>query len=531
MRSAWSLPWSLIRCDLFFSKGCACPIQRPWKLNLRQRSPSGLIPSRQELSQECLKTVSNLSHACSDRLSLRLTAGGRAAVETYDKLTDMLGSKTERPDPEELTPQTTATLRLLYSKELGVVVRSPLALPVGETVIGRTVQSPGIALPDDGQTSRKHALVRRPAVGECEIEDLESSNGTLVNGHKIKSAVLRDGDVIRVGNTLFLFRMEQPGCPFVSIDSLRGQSQVMARLRYELSQVAATETTVLLLGESGSGKEVAARALHQLSGVSGAFVPVNCGAIPDTLAESLLFGQVGGAFTGAQAAPGFFRAAHGGTLFLDEIGELPLHLQTKLLRVVEDRSVTPVGSVSPVPCRVRLIAATNRDLKAGVSKGTIRGDLYARLAEIVIQLPPLRQRREDILLLLKSSLGEGAPPVGPKLAEALVVYHWPFNVRELLKVATELRVKGADQQVLGYDLVAARLAPASEVPPPESVPSPPVLSDAEVALLPPTREQLVKLLASHQGRVAAAARTLGRSRAQLYRWLCQYGIDPEQFRP
>lgn len=444
----------------------------------------------------------------------------------------MLGSKTERPEPEEVAPQAVATLRLLYSKELGVVARSPLALPIGETVIGRTVPPPGIALPDDGQTSRRHAVVRRPGAGTGEIVDLESSNGTLVNGHKIKSTILHDGDVVRIGNSIFLFRMEQPPSPGVSIDSLRGQSQVIARLRYELSQVAATDTTVLLLGESGCGKEVAARALHQLSGVAGAFVPVNCGAIPDTLAESLLFGQVGGAFTGAQAAPGFFRAAHGGTLFLDEVGELPLHLQTKLLRVVEDRSVTPVGSVSSVPCKVRLIAATNRDLKAGVSKGTIRGDLYARLAEIVIHLPPLRERREDILLLLKSSLGAGAPPLGPKLAEALLLYHWPFNVRELLKVATELRIKGADQHVLGYDLVASRLAPPAQQQEEESAESSPAPQPAgELGLLPPTREQLVKLLSSHQGRVAAAARTLGRSRAQLYRWLCQYGIDPEQFRP
>ena len=150
----------------------------------------------------------------------------------------------------------------------------------------------------------------------------------------------------------------------------------------------------------------------------------------------------------------------------------------------------------------------------------------------MIHLPPLRERREDILLLLKSSLGAGAPPLGPKLAEALLLYHWPFNVRELLKVATELRIKGADQHVLGYDLVASRLAPPAQQQEEESAESSPAPQPAgELGLLPPTREQLVKLLSSHQGRVAAAARTLGRSRAQLYRWLCQYGIDPEQFRP
>src|SRR5262249_34929518 len=151
------------------------------------------------------------------------------------------------------------------------------------------------------------------------------------------------------------------------------QSAALLLLRREVALLGPSLTTVLLLGDSGTGKEVVARALHEASRLSGPLVAVNCGAIPETLAESQLFGHVAGAFTGAQAQPGWFRSAAGGTLFLDEVGELPLSLQPKLLRALEERAVVPVGSVRPVPCQVRLIAATNRDLASAIAQGRVRG--------------------------------------------------------------------------------------------------------------------------------------------------------------
>ena len=223
----------------------------------------------------------------------------------------------------------------------------------------------------------------------------------------------------------------------------------------------ASGATVLLLADSGCGKEVAARALHALGRPDGPFVAVNCSAIPEGLAESQFFGQVAGAFTGATARPGWFRAAHGGTLFLDEIGDLPAPIQPKLLRVLEERAVIPVGATAPIPVDVRVVAATHRDLVADLARVHLRGDLYARLAQLVIRLRPLRERREDVLALLAHALG--APPaITPRLAEALLRYAWPFNVRELRAVAQELQLRGAGAAgPLDLPLVAERLAPAA----------------------------------------------------------------------
>jgi transcriptional regulator with PAS, ATPase and Fis domain len=284
---------------------------------------------------------------------------------------------------------------------------------------------------------------------------------------------------------------------------------------------------VLLLGESGAGKEVAARALHRLSGRSGPFVPVNCGALSESLAESLLFGHVAGAFTGARAQPGFFRAAQGGTLFLDEIGELPPALQPKLLRALEERAVVPVGATAAVPCDVRLLAATNRDLQQAVRHKEFRGDLYARLAEIVLGVPPLRERREDVLMLLLCAYGPPAPLLTSRLVDALLRYAWPFNVREVFKLATQLRVCGAEPP-LDLDLVADRLgevAGAEEGQEDEADVGTETRTGEPGRAPPPDREQLISLLLQHKGVVSQAAQAIGWSRRQVHRWIAQHGID------
>jgi DNA-binding NtrC family response regulator len=458
-------------------------------------------------------------------------------------------AKTNSPEEESPPPEPIPTLRLLYSREEGVLLRPPLLLAAGETRLGRAVGTGGVNLVDDGQASRVHAALAVRAGALPRLRDLQSSNGTFVNGERIGEAELRDGDILRIGNTLLILRYEPPGLADAPLKSLLGVSPQARRLRRELQLVGPSATTVLLLGESGVGKEVAARALHELSGCKGSLVAVNCAAITESLAESQLFGHLAGAFTGAKAQPGWFRAAHNGTLFLDELGELPLGLQPKLLRALEDGAITPVGATTPVPCKVRLIAATNRDLLSGINSGRVRGDLYARLAEIVLFLPPLRERREDILLMVQHALGAPAPQLSPRLAEALLLHPWPFNVRELFKVAAELRVRGADAKVLGLELIEARLrvlavalgpaetkpeasaaSPAARPPTTGPVPTVPGESATAQADRPPTRDELAALLSLHGGRVAGVARALCRSRAQIYRWMEQAALDPSSFR-
>jgi two-component system response regulator PilR (NtrC family) len=224
------------------------------------------------------------------------------------------------------------------------------------------------------------------------------------------------------------------------LDRLLGKSAAMERLFDIIRKIAPARTSVLLVGESGTGKELAARALHELSArADHAFVAVNCGAIPEALLESELFGHVKGAFTGATAEKeGLFEAAHGGTLFLDEVGELPQPMQVKLLRALQERRVKPVGGVAEREVDVRVVAATNRDLEAEVDRGTFRQDLFYRLNVIQIRMPPLRERREDIPLLVEHFLrkfsAEHARPVTdvePAAMSALTGYNFPGNVREL----------------------------------------------------------------------------------------------------
>ena len=224
------------------------------------------------------------------------------------------------------------------------------------------------------------------------------------------------------------------------LDRLLGKSAAMGRLFDMIRKIAPARTSVLLVGESGTGKELAARALHELSPrVGHAFVAVNCGAIPEALLESELFGHVKGAFTGAGAdKEGLFEAANGGTLFLDEIGELPQSMQVKLLRALQERRVKRVGGVAEKEIDVRVVAATNRDLEAEVERGTFRQDLFYRLNVIQIRMPPLRERREDVPLLVEHFLrkfsaehGRVITEVDPAAMSALTAYNFPGNVREL----------------------------------------------------------------------------------------------------
>jgi len=240
-----------------------------------------------------------------------------------------------------------------------------------------------------------------------------------------------------------------------TLSTLIGEHLLMKKIDAIVRQVAATDATVLIIGESGTGKELIARALHVGSARRDhPFVPVNCAAIPEELLESELFGHTRGAFTGAHAArAGMFQLADGGTLFLDEVGDMPLVLQAKLLRVLQDKQVRPVGADRPVPVEVRVIAATNKNLEKAVEKGAFREDLFYRLQVIPIHLPPLRARRSDIPLLLQHFLEKANRKYGrnarltPEAMVHLWEYDWPGNVRELENIVERMVVLTDNGQI------------------------------------------------------------------------------------
>lgn len=237
------------------------------------------------------------------------------------------------------------------------------------------------------------------------------------------------------------FLKEEVG-KFWSTESIVAESEAMKNILALARRVAPSPISVLLTGESGTGKELLARLIHKLSGRGGRFVAISCGAIPENLLESELFGYEKGAFTGAtRAKPGKFEVAHGGTVFLDEVGELPPSLQVKLLRVLEEREIERLGSNTPRKVDIRIISATNRDLKSMVEKGDFREDLYFRLNVVEIRIPPLRERREDILPLAEHFLNKWSKELGKPIKgfshgakKKLLLYDWPGNVRELQNI-------------------------------------------------------------------------------------------------
>ncbi len=284
------------------------------------------------------------------------------------------------------------------------------------------------------------------------VIDTTSTNGTFVNGVRVQQGYLFDGAQIRLGSSTVVMRFGQQDTEIElsgeeSFGSAVGRSVAMREVFATARRAAATNATILLLGETGTGKDVLARAIHDHSSrASGAFVVFDCAATPSNLVESALFGHARGAFTGADDYhAGVFERASGGTLFLDEIGELPLELQPKLLRALDGGAVTPVGASGEVAVSVRVIAATNRDLRAMVAIDAFRPDLYYRLAVVPLELPPLRDRPEDIPLLashfLRDILAREGHPIGSwdphQIDQALAGLQqqpWPGNVRELRNV-------------------------------------------------------------------------------------------------
>ena len=309
---------------------------------------------------------------------------------------------------------------------------------------------------------------------------------------------------------------------------LLGKSQPMRELFRLLHRVADTTTTALITGESGVGKELVARALHQESRRKDApFVAVNCGALPETLLESELFGHVKGAFTDARNdRAGVFREAAGGTLFLDEIGELPVALQPKLLRVLQERTVRPLGGNREIPVDVRIVCATNVDLREAVKQGKFREDLYYRLDVVHLQVPPLRQRGTDVLLLAENFLarlgereGRPAPTLSPEVAERLLSYEWPGNVRELYNLLERIMALGVESAMRLQDL-PERMRQSTRALPPDAEEPATLLPLAEIE-----KRYILRVMAALKGNKRQAAETLGLDRSTLYRKLQIYGPE------
>ncbi len=291
-----------------------------------------------------------------------------------------------------------------------------------------------------------------------------------------------------------------------------GASPAIQRVRDTLARVAHFPTSVLLTGKSGTGKEVAARSLHSLSDRAGKpFVPVNCAAIPPDMVETEFFGHLKGSFTGAEVSrEGLFTHAQGGTLFLDEIGELPLSMQSKLLRVLEDRRVRPVGSEREVPVDLRFVFATNAELEKEVEKGRFRADLFFRINVMQIHLPPLQEREGDAMELanlfmtkLSAQLGMPPVPIDAPTRRALSAYAWPGNVRELRNVIERTLILGRFPDSFGAS-ISGPAAPGS-----------PTLADVE-------RRHILSVLAGCNGQRDEAARRLGISRKTIDRKLASW---------
>ncbi len=375
----------------------------------------------------------------------------------------------------------------------------------------------------DPSVSRYHAELQLLSEGVLVI-DLKSSNGTRVENTKVERVLVPAGGTVRLGKSQLKVSPKEPepdAAKTYRFGDFLSCAKAGRKLLNQLELVAPTDATVLLLGETGTGKELLARALHARSERSRApFVVVDCGAVTATLLESELFGHRKGAFTGAvDTRAGAFEAASGGTIFLDELGELPIELQPKLLRALEARTIKRVGETDERPIDVRIVAATHRDLEDLVKKGRFREDLYYRVAVVRAKIPPLKERPEDIPLLAahhvqklsggKATLSDGAKTV-------LSSYDWPGNARELRNVLERAVALSGEGALQPNDLFSEDHGPGAHT---FREAKDQVVADFE-------RRYVLALIARHENNISSAAREAGLSRNALYALMKRCGIDP-----
>jgi DNA-binding NtrC family response regulator len=459
--------------------------------------------------------------------------------------------------PEQSTQSNHARLHV------GIVWIHPVErlspIPNGTTLLGRSDDAHIILTGD--RASRRHASITRDGA-HLVLRDEGSRNGTRCNGKPITETQLTENDVVRLGDWVgIIVKLPKPAGDTEELFSEPVPGVLVGPrtrpLWEQVLTVASSELPIVVEGETGTGKEVVAQAIHQLSGRAGDLVAVNCAALPEGLIEAQLFGHQKGAFTGAhQASLGYFGAAHKGTLFLDELLELPLPQQAKLLRAVEEGAVTAVGSTTPRKVETRIVAATQRPLWRLVEEKRFRADLQARLSGITLKLPPLRQRREEIPRLFQrviqgSQLAQATQR--SSFVEALCLHDWPLNVRELVQTAHRATVI-----LQGVEELASRdfrsLAGVGSRPPGLSESSPPsydqrsvpirvqptnARSEAERNLLGTRRyawlqrnrrnlAALIEALARNSGNISRAAKEVGVSRQQAHRLLEVQALLKEQ---
>jgi transcriptional regulator with PAS, ATPase and Fis domain len=411
----------------------------------------------------------------------------------------------------------------------------------------REAERPGshAAILNDTLVSGHHARIVKTADG-YDLVDLGSKNGTWVDNVRIdERAGLHDGALIFIGNHVGVFRLAST----IEVEAIKNElvnplgpvatvSPPLALACDRLRRLAASDSELLILGETGAGKEVYARAVHLASGRKGRFVAINCGAIPRELVESELFGYRQGAHSTAhQAKPGLIEEAEGGTLFLDEIGEMTGEAQIKLLRFLQDRELTPLGSTRPRRIDVRVIAATNRTApgSGGKAAGGLRDDIVARLGAAPIHLPPLRHRIEDLGALIAHFLRASPESKLEQPAfRALCLHGWPLNVRELEKIITTAAILTIAGQAIALRDLPEPIARAASAPAAGAGASTGVVGVGPLARRSggpsPTPEQLEELLKRYDGNVADVSRELGKHRAAVWRWLKKFGIGPQKYR-
>jgi DNA-binding NtrC family response regulator len=402
-------------------------------------------------------------------------------------------------------------------------------IDVDPVVVGR---DPGatIALADP-EVSALHCELRAVSEGIL-VKDLGSTNGTFLGTVRAREAVVSTPMELTVGRTKILLEPQAKRRVEVGyldrFGSLVGASPKMRRVFGVLEKVASTQLSVLLVGETGTGKEVAARAIHDASERrDGPFVVVDCGSIPPTLAESLLFGHEKGTFTGAtERRKGALAEANGGTLFLDELGELPIELQPKLLRALSEKQIKRVGGAAFEPIDARVLAATRRDLGAEMNAGRFRSDLFFRIAQVRVELPPLRERLSDVPLLVEHVCREVHKPEHVETVLAWIeqrraTYDWPGNVRELVNVASVAAALAHDAAAIDDVLTLARDEAALSARGAGTA-----FNEAKRAAIGAfERDYFTDLVRRSKGNVSEMARQSGMERHHVRAYLRKYGIE------
>jgi sigma-54 dependent transcriptional regulator, acetoin dehydrogenase operon transcriptional activator AcoR len=401
-----------------------------------------------------------------------------------------------------------------------------------------------LRLPDPLMSEHHGKLVH--ARGDWLIDDPLSKNAVIVGGARTRSCRIEPGQLFSLGNTILFLAREAPGGP-LDLDAgtlpapraeLATFDPVLRDVLARMARLATSDMPILVLGETGTGKEVVSRAIHELSERRGPFVAVNCAAITPTLLEAELFGHRKAAFSGALTDRlGHIRTSDHGTLFLDEIAELSSQGQAALLRVLQEREVVPVGDTLPIPVDLRVVAATNRDLAARVADGAFREDLYARIAGFTVTLPPLCARRADLGLVIAALLrrlpGGERVRVTWSAAVQLFRYVWPRNIRELDRTLEAAAVlAGGDPIELEHLADAIRVAQDDDATTDDEAAAMSAITDGETTLLraplspgdAERKQRLEELLRIHDYNVSEVARALGKDRTQIYRWLRRFGL-------